>query len=85
MPCIRPVIAQMYALRPMVLTRRHRIVDLDDERPHEERFTMNSPRNFTTFLLVCAAALAIGMLGPATAAAAPPDPCHACGTAHQFQ
>jgi len=46
---------------------------------------MNSPRNFTTFLLVCAAALAIGMLGPATAAAAPPDPCHACGTAHQFQ
>ena len=46
---------------------------------------MNTPRNFRTVLLVCAAALTIGMLSPAAAVAAPPDPCHACGTSHQHQ
>jgi len=45
---------------------------------------MNSPHNFRTVLLVCAAALTIGILSPATATAAPPDPCNACGT-HQHQ
>jgi len=44
---------------------------------------MKIPPRFTTVLLACAAALAFGMLSPATAAAAPPDPCHAsCVTSH---
>jgi hypothetical protein len=44
---------------------------------------MNTGRNIRRVWLIWAAALAIAMLGPATAAAEPPDPCTAsCGTIH---
>lgn len=36
---------------------------------------MNTPRSFPAVLLVSAAALIVGILSPATAVAAPPDPC----------